>query len=59
MAILWIPLAQHVKIQKSSLSKKTVRLGHNIHQQIESSRILDLVIIVDHQLRVEPRHWPV
>jgi hypothetical protein len=56
VAVVRVPLAQHVEIKESSLSQKIVRLPDQVHQELQGSWILNFVIVVNHQLRVEARN---
>jgi hypothetical protein len=52
MPIMVIPLRQHVKVKQSSLSQQIVGLPHKVHQKLKSGGILNLIIIIYHQLGV-------
>lgn len=57
MPILSVPLSQHVEIEQGSLPQEIIRLSHEVHEELEGSWVLDLVIIINHQLRIQARNW--
>lgn len=58
MPILSVPLSQHVEVKQSTLPQEIIGLGNKVHEELESGRVLDLVIIINHQLGIQGRHWP-
>ena len=53
MPVVAVPLREHVEVQESPLPEQIVRLPNEIHEQHERRRVLNLVIVVDHQLGVK------
>jgi hypothetical protein len=58
MPILGVPLGQHVEIEEGSLPQEIIRLSDEVHEELKGGRVLDLVIIINHQLRIQAWHWP-
>ena len=59
VAVLRVPLTQHVKVKQGPLLEQVIGLANEFHQQFKGSRELNLVIVVDHQLRIEAGNWSV
>ena len=57
MPILSVPLGQHVEIEQGSLPQEIIRLSDEVHEELQGGRVLDLVIIINHQLRIQAWHW--
>lgn len=53
MPILSVPLSQHVEIEQGSLPQEIIGLSDEVHEELEGGRVLDLVIIINHQLRIQ------
>lgn len=59
VAVLDIPLCEHVEVKQGSLSQEVVALADKVHEQFKSRWLLDLVVVINHQLRVQVTHGSV
>ena len=52
VAVILVPLGEHVEVHEGPLPQQIVRLANQIDDEINGSWILDFIVVVNHQLAV-------